>query len=493
MKQPAGRTFPLSRDAGTAPDRHDPGVGPQAHRDHKETGSQRPQVVVVGAGFGGLWAARALAHSPAHVTLLDRHNFHTFLPLLYQVAAAELEPEDIAYPVRGIVRGLPNVGFLMAEVTGVDLKKREVLTDGGPIPYDYLILAAGSRTNFFRMDSVAAHAFELKEIGQAVALRSHILRLFEQALRESDPERRRALLTFVVVGGGPTGIEFAGALAELVHGVLVRDYSRLDFSEIRILLLEALDRLLPALPESLQAYARQRLEARGVEVRLEAAVVRATAERVHLKDGTSIPTRTLVWTAGVQASALAEGLGVPTARGGRVVVEPTLQLPDHPEVFCIGDMAYLEDAAGRPLPQVAPVAIQQGEHAARNIRRLIEGQEPLPFRYRDRGTMVTIGRNAAVALVGKRPIRGFPAWLAWLGVHLVNLIGFRNRLLVLINWAWSYVFYDRGVRLIADEEPARRSATAAFDGVAAPGVADGERPAPEQARVVAADPGQKRW
>ncbi|BAS26466.1 pyridine nucleotide-disulfide oxidoreductase [Limnochorda pilosa] len=420
-----------------------------------EAGGAGPRVVVVGAGFGGLWAARALAGSPAEVTILDRHNYHTFLPLLYQVAAAELEPDDIAYPVRGIVRRLPNVGFLMAEVTGVDLGERQVLTDGGPIPYDYLILAAGSRTNFFRMESVARCAFELKEIGQAVILRSHILRLFERALREPDPELRRALLTFVVVGGGPTGIEFSGALAELVYGVLARDYIRLDFSEVRILLLEAMDRLLPALPEELQTYAKGRLEAKRVEVRLGAAVTRATDERVYLKDGTSIATRTLVWTAGVQASDLAAGLGVATARGGRVVVNPTLQLPDHPEVSCIGDMAYLEDEAGRPLPQVAPVAIQQGEHAARNIRRQIEGRKPLPFRYHDRGTMVTIGRNAAVAQVRGRPVRGFPAWLAWLGVHLVNLIGFRNRLLVLVNWAWSYLFYDRGVRLISESEPAR--------------------------------------
>src|SRR5690606_23900724 len=295
------------------------------------------------------------------------------------------------------IRGLPNVDFLMAEVQGIDLEQRQVLTSRGPLPYDYLILAAGSQTNFFRMESVEAHAFELKTIGQAVTLRSHILRLFEEAQREPDSERRRAMLTFVVVGGGPTGIEFAGALAELIYGVLVKDYPRMDFSEVRIVLLEALDRLLPAFPEALQTYARQRLEAKGVEVRLEAAVVRASPNRGYLKDGTSIPTRTLVWTAGVRAHDLVQHLGVATARGGRVVVEPTLQLPGHPEVFCIGDLAYLEDDEGKPLPQVAPVAIQQGEHAARNLRRLLAGQPLLPFRYHDRGTMVTIGRNAAVA------------------------------------------------------------------------------------------------
>ncbi|HEY8531006.1 MAG TPA: NAD(P)/FAD-dependent oxidoreductase [Limnochorda sp.] len=452
--------------------------------------SREPRVVVVGAGFGGLWAARALAGSPARVTLLDRHNFHTFLPLLYQVAAAELEPEDIAYPVRGLIRGLANVDFLMAEVERIDLQRRQVITDGGALAYDYLVLATGSQTNFFRMESVAAHAFELKDISQAVALRSHILRLFEEALREPDPVRRREMLTFVVVGGGPTGIEFAGALAELVYGVLVKDYPRLDFSEVRIILLEALDRLLPALPPDLQRYAQKRLEEKKVEVWLGAAVVRATAHRVYLKDGTSLATRTLVWTAGVQASDLAGTLGVATARGGRVVVEPTLQLPGHPEVFCIGDMAYLEDEEGRPLPQVAPVAIQQGEHAARNIRRLLAGKPPLPFRYRNQGTMVTIGRNAAVAVVGRRAVTGFPAWLAWLGVHLVKLIGFRNRLLVLINWAWNYIFYDRGVRLITEPKWARgRTSPPAQEA----GEAAQEPPAAGQAEAAARDPAQVRW
>lgn len=485
----------MERSADYAQGDGRPAAGADGWRSRqRQSGSDRaghhPRVVVVGAGFGGLWAARALAGSPAQVTLLDRHNFHTFLPLLYQVAAAELEPDDIAYPVRGLLRGLPNVDFLMAEAEGIDLKRRQVLTDGGLLKYDYLILAAGSQTNFFRMDSVAAHAFELKEIGQAVTLRSHILHLFEEALREPDPERRRAMLTFVVVGGGPTGIEFAGALAELVYSVLVKDYPYLDFGEVRIVLLEALDRLLPALPEGLQTYARQRLEAKRVEVRLGSAVVRATGNRVYLKDGTSLATRTLVWTAGVQASALASTLHVPTARGGRVVVEPTLQLPGHPEVFCIGDMAYLEDEGGRPLPQVAPVAIQQGEHAARNLRRLLIGEEPLPFRYQDQGTMVTIGRNTAVALVGQRAIKGFPAWLAWLGVHLVKLIGFRNRLLVLINWAWNYIFYDRGVRLISEAEPARRPTRR--EGRASP-EPDGKPPAPEEAETEATDPAQVRW
>jgi len=416
----------------------------------------RPHVVIVGAGFGGLWAARGLAGAPVRVTILDRRNFHTFLPLLYQVAAAELEPEDIAYPVRAIVRRYPNVAFRMAEVTGVDLRERRVVLAEGSLPYDYLVLAAGSRTGFFGLESVARYAFELKDLPQATALRSHILRQFELADYEHDPERRRRLLTFVIVGGGPTGVEFAGALAELVFGVLPRDYPRVDFREVRIVLLEAADRLLPALPASLGEYARRRLEAKGVEVRLRAAVRGASVEAVHLADGRTIETATLVWTAGVEGSELGRELGVPLGRGGRLLVEPTLQVPGHPEVYVVGDMAYVEDETGRPVPQVAPAAIQQGRHAARNIRRQLAGEAPVAFRYRDPGTMVTIGRNAAVAVIKGRPVRGFSAWLAWLGVHIVRLIGFRNRLLVLVNWGWSYLFYERGVRLTAGDEPPSR-------------------------------------
>ncbi len=415
-----------------------------------------PHVVIVGAGFGGLWAARGLAGAPVRVTILDRRNFHTFLPLLYQVAAAELEPEDIAYPVRAIVRRYPNVVFRMAEVTGVDLRERRVMLAGDSLPYDYLVLAAGSRTGFFGLESVARHAFELKDLPQATALRSHILRQFELADYQRDPERRRRLLTFVIVGGGPTGVEFAGALAELVFGVLTRDYPRLDFREVRIMLLEAAERLLPALPASLGEYARRRLEAKGVEVRIRAAARAASAEAVHLADGRTIEAATLVWTAGVEGSELGRELGVPLARGGRLVVEPTLQVPGHPEVYAVGDMAHVEDETGCPVPQVAPAAIQQGRHAAGNIRRQLAGEAPVAFRYRDPGTMVTIGRNAAVAVVKGRPVQGFSAWLAWLGVHIVRLIGFRNRLLVLVNWGWSYLFYERGVRLIADDEPPSR-------------------------------------
>ena len=413
----------------------------------------RPHVVVIGAGFAGLWAVRGLAGAPVRVTLVDRRNFHTFLPLLYQVAAAELEPEDIAYPVRAIVRRYPNVDFRMGEVTGVDLTRRQVVLRDGLLRYDFLVLAAGSRTGFFGLETVARHAFQLKELPHAIALRSHILRRFELAVHQPDPARRRRQLTFVVVGGGPTGVEFAGALAELIYGVLVRDYPRLDFREVRLVLLEAADRLLPALPARLGEYARRRLEARGVELRLATAVRDASPAGVTLTDGSLVETDTLVWTAGVQGPDLARCPGLPVGPGGRVRVEPTLQVPRFPEVYCVGDMAYLEGPEGRPVPLVAPAAIQQGSHAARNIVRQLAGLAPLPFRYRDPGTMVTIGRNAAVALLKGRALTGFPAWLAWLGVHLVRLIGFRNRLLVLVNWGWNYLFYDRGVRLVIDPPP----------------------------------------
>lgn len=409
-------------------------------------------MVIVGAGFGGLWAAKALAGREVEVTLVDRNNYHTFVPLIYQVAAAELEPEQIAYPVRGIVRRYQNVRFAMAEVEEVDLAGRLVRTSEESIPYDYLILAAGSVTNFFGNERVARYAFGMKDLVESVKLRSHILRIFEMAVREEDPQCRRAMLTFVIVGGGPTGVEFAATLAELIWGVLAKDYPELDLSEARVLLLEALPTLLPALPRDLGEYTRRALESKGIEVRLGAMVSGAAADRVELADGSVIPTHTLIWTAGVRASPLADKLGVPQGRGGRVIVNPYLQLEGRPEVFVVGDMAFIEEEGGKPVPQVAPAAIQQGETAARNILRLIRGEPLEAFTYRDRGTMVTIGRGRGVARVWGRSARGFLAWIAWLTVHLVKLIGFRNRLLVLTNWAWNYIFYDRAVRLILPPE-----------------------------------------
>lgn len=417
--------------------------------------SGRPRVVIVGAGFGGLWAAHTLARAPVDVLLIDRNNYHTFLPLLYQVAAAELEPEEIAYPVRGILRRLPDAEFAMAEVQEVDFDRRVVKANVSTVPYDFLILATGSVSHFFDVPGAAEHAFSLKTLKEGIALRNHILTCFECTVREPDVARRRALLTFVIVGGGPTGVEFAGALAELIHGPLVRDYPGLNFQEVRVVLLEAQASLLPGLPASLQAYAVRRLERMGVEVRLRLPVSAVTPQTVHLKDGRLIPTETVIWTAGVRGDPKAQAWGLPAIRNGRVPVAFTLQVPGHPEVYVVGDLAYVEEQ-GRPLPMVAPVALQQGQTAAHNIIRQISGQPPEPFRYRDRGTMVTIGRNAGVAHLFGRSLIGFPAWVVWLSVHLFNLIGFRNRLFVMLNWAWDYFLYERAVRLILHGPEPRR-------------------------------------
>jgi NADH dehydrogenase len=412
-----------------------------------KTMSDRPQIVIVGAGFAGLWAARALARSKADVLVLDRNNYHTFLPLLYQVAAAELEPEDIIYPVRSTLRSQPHLRLLINEVTGIDLKKRLVRTTDHVFPYDLLVLALGSISHFFGVEGASEYAFQLKTLEHAIAVRNHILYRFERALCETNQEKRKQMLTFAIVGGGPTGVEFSGALAELIHGPLTKDYSALDLREVRVLLLEATDHLLPSLPEQLQIYAMNRLQKMGVEVRLGAVVTRITPERVILKDDTFISLETVIWTAGVHGALPAQAADLPILRNGQVNVLPTLQVPDHPEVYVIGDLAHLEDN-GHPVPMVAPVAVQEGEMAAQNIMRQISGQEPMPFHYQDPGTLVTIGRNAAVVHLGGRNYTGFLAWLLWLSVHLFKLIGFRNRLLVLINWAWDYLFYERGVRLI---------------------------------------------
>jgi NADH:ubiquinone reductase (H+-translocating) len=401
----------------------------------------------VGAGFGGLRAARALARAPLRVVLLDRHNYHLFQPLLYQVATAGLEPEGIARPVRAILRGQRNLEFRMAEVTGVDLAARLVRTDGGAVPYDQLVLAMGGQTDFYGVASVAQHGLGLKGVEEAVAIRNHVLRCFEEAQLEADAARRRALLTFVVVGGGPTGVEMAGAFAELVRLVLVKDYPRLDLADVRLLLLEASDRVLAAMPPRLSAAAGETLRARHVEVRLGAAVEGYDGAEVRLAGGETLAARTLVWAAGAKAAALAGALGLPTARQGRIRVGPMLQVAGHPEVYVVGDAAWVE-REGAPLPMMAPVAIQMAETAARNIVLGLEGRAPEPFRYRDPGSLATIGRSAAVAHVRGLSFTGFPAWVVWLVVHLVQLIGFRNKLLVLLNWAWDYFFYDRAVRLI---------------------------------------------
>jgi len=409
----------------------------------------------VGAGFGGLRAARALAKAPLRVTLVDQRNYHLFQPLLYQVATSMLPPESIAYPVRAILRHQKNLDFCLARVESVDFAQAELATSAGPIAYDRLVIAVGGRTNFFGLASVERHGFGLKDLDEAVNVRNQILRSFERALHEPSPERRRAHLTFVVVGGGPTGVESAGALSELVRLVLAKDFAELEIKDVRVILLEATHALLAALPEKLREDTARRLWRKHVEVRFGAQVVEFDGERVTLKGGEVIPARTLIWAAGARAAGLVERLGLPQGAQGRVRVRETLQVPGHDDVFVIGDAALLEHD-GQPLPMMAPVAMQQGELVARNLVRSLEGLPLAAFVYRNPGSLSTIGRNAAVAQLGGFAFTGFLAWLLWLAVHVAQLIGFRNKLLVLVEWAWEYFTYERAVRLITADQVRER-------------------------------------
>lgn len=416
------------------------------------------RVAIVGMGFAGLRAAEALSGKGMEVTLLDRRNYHLFQPLLYQVATAGLEQESIAYPIRAVARRWQGVRYRLAEVCRVDTERRQVLiADGDPVPYDYLIVAAGSVTNFFGMESIEKNAYDLKRLDHAVDLRNQILGSFERAMKEHDPQRRRALLTFVIVGGGPTGVEFAGALSELMRYVLAKDYPELHMEETRIILLEAGPSLLAALPQELREYSLEKLRSMGVEVRLETVVSGAEPERVLLKGGEAIRAHTLFWSAGVAAAPLASHLPFAKGTQGRIRVQDDLTIEGHPEIFIAGDLAYLEQD-GKPLPMVAPVAMQQGEYAGKAIVAREEGREPAPFRYRDKGTMATIGRSAAVASAFGVQLSGFLAWITWLALHLFYLIGFRNRVVVVLNWAWYYFLHERQVRLITRDDEAGRCA-----------------------------------
>jgi NADH:ubiquinone reductase (H+-translocating) len=409
----------------------------------------RKRVIVVGGGFGGISVAKALASAPVHVTLLDRSNHHLFQPLLYQVAMAGLGPNEIAAPIRGVLRHVDNSRVLLAEVTGVDLAARRVFTrECAPFEYDFLVLAPGAVNAYFGHDDWAHVAPGLKDLDDAVEIRRRVLLAFEAAERESDVAAQRKHLTFVVIGGGPTGVELAGAIAELATFVLARDFRAIKSDATRVLLIEGGPRVLASFDPDLSQRATDSLHQMGVEVRLNARVTEIDEQGVAL-GAERIEASTVLWAAGVRASPLCERLGLPVDRGGRVKVEPDCSVPGHPEVFCIGDAAnFTPEGTSEALPGVSPVAMQQGRFVARAIQRAIDKHEPGSFKYLDKGSMATIGRRRAVAAVGKLHMSGLIAWLAWLTVHIFYLINFRNRVVVLFDWAWSYFTYQRGSRLI---------------------------------------------
>jgi len=402
--------------------------------------------VIVGGGFGGLTAAQALAGSSVQITLLDRRNHHVFQPLLYQVATAGLSATNIAAPLRRILRGQENATVLLGEVLRVEPAQRKVVMADGEAPYDYLILASGATHSYFGHHEWALHAPGLKTLEDAFDILRRLLLAFERAEKEPDPARRRRLLTFVVVGGGPTGVELAGTLVEIARHTLKREFRRIDPAEARVILLEGLDRILPVYPPELSVKARQQLERLGAQVRTSAQVTEVDADGVSL-GAERIDAATVLWAAGVTASPLGKSLGTPLDRAGRVQVERDLTVPGHPEIFVIGDLAALEQD-GRPVPGVAPAAMQMGRHAAANVLRAARGEPLRAFRYLDKGSLAFIGRKAAVAFVGRFKLSGFVAWAAWLGIHIFFLIGFRNRLVVMMEWATAYFTHQRNARLI---------------------------------------------
>ncbi len=405
-------------------------------------------MVIVGAGFGGLAAARALRRAPVRITIVDRSNHHLFQPLLYQVATAALSPADIAAPIRRIFRHQANVSVLLAEATAVDVPGKRVVLADGVVDYDRLIVATGATHAYFGHDDWAEQAPGLKTLKDALRIRQRILLAFEVAEREPDEARRRAWMTFVIVGGGPTGVELAGTLAEVSRQTLARDFRHINTASARVILVEATPRVLGAYSEDLAEAARKQLEKLGVAVWTGVQVTGIDAEGVCI-GRERIHAHTVLWAAGVAASPLAQSLGVPLDRAGRVLVEPELTLPGRDDVYVIGDLAHIQQK-GALVPGVAPAAIQQGRHAAENILRTLKGQPRRPFHYVDKGMLATIGRGAAVARIGRLKATGFVAWLLWLFVHILFLIGFRNRVVVLLQWAWLYATFDRGARLITE-------------------------------------------
>jgi NADH dehydrogenase len=413
--------------------------------------TKNPLIIVLGAGFGGLTFCQTFNHRAARVMLFDRQNHHLFQPLLYQVATAGLSASEIAQPIRSILSNQPNVTVLLDHVTGFDLAAKMVRLEGSTLKYDYLVLALGGGTSYFGHPEWEQFAPGLKSLDDAMGIRSHILLAFEKAENASHSAEHDRWMTIVVVGGGPTGVELAGAFAELTRTVLQRDFKRIDPSHARVMMIEVGSRVLAQYSPKLSASAERQLKALGVEVRTGTKVKSISQGRVDLENGETIFAENIIWAAGVSASSLTPKLGVELDRAGRVKVNPDLSVPGYPEVFAIGDMALVLGADGKPVPGVSPAAMQMAKHVARLIEReLVPGKKSSrpPFQYRDKGSMATIGRSAAVAKMGRLELSGFPAWLAWLGVHLIFLIGFRNKLAVLLQWAYAYFTYKRGARII---------------------------------------------
>ncbi|MCX7677589.1 MAG: NAD(P)/FAD-dependent oxidoreductase [Spirochaetes bacterium] len=407
----------------------------------------RKKVVIIGAGFGGLNAAQELSDSNFDVTIIDRNNYHTFFPLLYQVSAAEIEPEQIAAPVRLILRKFKNVKFIRGEVSRINYKEKTVTCLGEQIPFDYLIVAVGSVNAFFNVPGAEKFTFPLKTLDDGMILRNHILTCFERASFISDPIQRTRLLTIAIIGGGPTGVEFAGALAELVYGPLKKDFPELSKDSVRIVLIEGSKTLIGMFDERLSKYVARTLQRKGIEVRIGVAVKRIDKKGIILESGEIVETETVVWTAGVRGEMIPNDLRIELQPNGRVKVDEYLRIPGYRDIFVVGDLAcaYHE---GKALPMIAPVAMQQGRYVGDYLKKLSRGKRTAPFRYRDKGSMVTVGRNQAVSQIGALKMKGYFAWIIWIFIHILYLIGFRNKLFVMINWIFDYIFFEKSVRLI---------------------------------------------